>query len=410
MTNSHTMTPPDEVTLSVARGTIGGDRFSVARIPGTRTLGITVVVPVGTTHEQQGEAGFAHLSEHLVHQGARDEHGCLIEERVLAVGGLSNAQTYPFHTEYSFVIPAPGWHDLPGWVDLARRRIAPSSIAVADVGRETAVIRQEVARRMTSSPVAGFPWIEALGTLSSDYGLRHNGFSDLTDLAQASVSDVEQFLDRTHRRCGYSVAIAGPWEPGDVMDAVGGVIGEGRPVPDALAGALDGPHHRQGTVPTLMAVDASVRLVPGSSSTGPEASTAAAMVAAQWADLVQPRTHWQLGLFGPTMGPDRNILIGSRPSTSGTAVPRFPSELADDTRPLLARAIANALDTVDKTLSSTGTLSALAARDITFGWDSLSLRRQIGQVSVRDVEGYLYRVAGTPAGTLRSTAEAAEAA
>ncbi|WP_207843733.1 insulinase family protein [Williamsia soli] len=407
MTTSQIMTPIAATELSVSRGTIGRNKLSVGRIPGARTLGVTVVVPVGTAHEQPGEAGFAHLTEHLAHQSVRDQFGHLVEGCILAVGGLSNAQTYPFHTEFSFAIPAPARQDLVHWIDLARRRATSPPITPVDLDREKAVIRQEVALRMSSSPVAGFPWIDALSALSSDHGLRHNGFSDLTDLEAASVDGVEQFWDRTYRRSHHSVAVVGPWEPHDVIDAVGGAAGADDTEDDGMVGVLDGPHDVHGSVATLIPMHASVQYVAGSSSINREATDAAAIVAVEWANLVQNRTHWQLGLFGPTMGPDRNILIGSGPSAGGP-VARFPRDLAGADRRLLDRAVAKALDGIDKTLSSTATFSALLARDTVFGLDTLERRRNVELVSAPDVEAYLHRVAHTPVAMLRSAVHRAE--
>ncbi|ORM37892.1 insulinase family protein [Williamsia sp. 1135] len=406
MTTSQTMTPLAATELSVSHGIIGRNRLSVGRIPGARTLGVTVVVPVGTAHEQPGEAGFAHLTEHLAHQSIRDQLGHLVEDRILAVGGLSNAQTYPFHTEFSFVIPAPARQDLVHWIDLARRRAASPPVTPVDLDREKAVIRQEVALRMSSSPVAGFPWIDALSALSSDYGLRHNGFSDLADLEAASVHGVEQFWDRTYRRRHHSVAVVGPWTPEDVMDAVGGATGTDDTENDAMVGVLDGPHDVQGSVATLIPMHATVQCVGGSSSISREATDAAAMVAVEWANLVQSRTHWQLGLFGPTMGPDRNILIGSGPSASGPVAP-FPRELAGTDRRLLDQAVASALGGIDKTLSSAATFSAQLARDAMFGLDTLERRRNVELVSAPDIEAYLRRVAHSPVAALRSAVDRA---
>lgn len=410
MTTSQTMMPIGTTELSVSRGIIGGKRLSVGRIPSARTLGVTVVVPVGTAHEQPGEAGLAHLTEHLAHQSVRDQLGHLVEDRILAVGGLSNAQTYPFHTEFSFAIPAPAQQDLVHWIDLACRRVDSPPVIPTEVDREKAVIRQEVARRMSSSPVAGFPWIDALSTLSSDYGLRHNGFSDLKDLDVASADGVERFVDRTYLQCHHAVALVGPWEPEDVLDAVGGTArGDDLIAADGMVNSLDGPHDRQASVATLIPMNASVQYVSGSSTTTPEVTDAAAVVAVEWANLARDPTHWQLGLFGPSMGPDHNVLIGSRP-VNGGPIPQFPRELAGDDRRLLDRAAATALDGVDKSLSSTATFSALLARDTLFGYDTLARRRDIQLVSMSDVEDYLHRVARAPVAMLRSSVERVEVA
>jgi hypothetical protein len=372
-------------------------------MPGARTVGISVAVSIGTAHERPGEAGYAHLSEHLMHQCARDRDDELVEDNVVGVGGISNAQTYPFHTEYSFAIPTPRLQELPRWFDRACSRGAtPPHITHVDLKRESAIIRQEVARRMSTSPVAGFPWIDALGALSTDHGLRHNAFSDLRDITTVTPNRIGAFLDRTYRNASISVAVAGPWDPEDVIDLLGADVAEPLAPSDGLVDLLDGPHRCRSTVRTRIPMYATVRYVPDTVGVSPEVSQAEAMIAVEWADLVQPGTHWQAGLFGATMGPDHRIVIGGRPHDPDITAPQWEQIAAPDRDDLFSLARANVLDNIDKSLSSTATFAAMAARDTAFGVDTLGRRNAVERTTSERVDAYLQRAADAPAGTLWS--------
>jgi hypothetical protein len=403
MTTSQTLTPPRVLELAAAQGTRGRLHITAGRVPGARTVGISVVVSVGTAHERPGEAGFAHLSEHFMHQCARNHDDQLVEDHIAGVGGISNAQTYPFHTEYSYAIPAPSLQKLPLWFDRACARGAlPPLITHVDVKRESAVIRQEVARRMSTSPAAGFPWIDALGALSTDHGLRHNAFSDLRDINTTTPDRIVGFLDRTYRNAAISVAVAGPWDPHEVIDFLGARIAQAPPATDVLGDLLDGPHGYRSTVPTRIPMSATVRYVPDAVGVSPEVSQAEAMVAIEWANLAQSGTHWQSGLFGATMGPDHRVVIGSRPHDRDITVPQWDDVAAPDRDHLFSLARANALDDIDRSLSSTATFAAMSARDSVFGVDTLGRRGAVEQTTPERVRGYLQRIVDAPAGRLWS--------
>ena len=389
----------------------GRCHITASQVQSTRTMGLSVVIPVGTAHERPGEAGFAHLSEHLMHQYARDQSGERVEDQIVRVGGISNAQTYPFHTEYSFVIPAPAEAEIPDWIDRAIARVAPPRITSVDIECEGRIIRQEVARRMSTSPTAGFPWIDALGALSTDFRLRHNGFSDLADIEAATPEATENFLNRTYRSAPVAVGVAGPWSPDLVLDLLGCEDGEPTTAATdadtaAFGDLIDGPHHRQSSVATQIPMFSSVRYVADAHGATPESTQAHSMIAVEWANAVSPGTHWQAGLFGATMGPDHCVLIGSRPRGADIAVPQWADVSSDRRSELFVHAQQRALDNIDKELSSTATHAAMLARDSAFGVQTWARRCAVAQTTPEDIDQYLRRAHAAPAGTLSSTAPA----
>ena len=387
----------------------GRCHITASRVQSARTMGLSVVIPVGTAHERPGEAGFAHLSEHLMHQYARDQWGETVEDQIVRVGGISNAQTYPFHTEYSFVIPAPAEAEIPDWIDRAIARVAPPRITSVDIECEGRIIRQEVARRMSTSPTAGFPWIDALGVLSTDFGLRHNGFSDLADIEAATPEAIENFLGRTYSPAPVAVGVAGPWSPDLMLDLLG--CEEGEPetaASDAYTAAfgdlIDGPHHRHSSVATQIPMYSSIRYVPDAHGAAPESAQAHSMIAVEWANAVSPGTHWQAGLFGATMGPDHRVLIGSRPHGADLAVPQWTDTPSDLRSELFVHAQQRALDNIDKELSSTATHAAMLARDSAFGIQTWARRCAVAHTTPEEIDQYLGHARECAAGTVSSAA------
>lgn len=391
---------------SVVRGQVDDVAVVIARQPGGRTVAATAVRSIGTAAEQPGEVGFAHLAEHLVHQYARTADDELVEGLHSRVGGVSNAQTYPFHTEFTFVVPAGSVDDIGSWFGCARARLTFPGVGDAEVASERAVIDQEVNHRLTTSPVAGFPWIDALGTLSDDFGLAHDGFADLTGMRTASAQALRAFWRRTSAAASTAVGIVTPWEPAEVADRLG--LTEAEHPGAEFRPVLTGPRVRTPSVPTRFPVRAEVRWIPDAADQPRERSRALAILAACVLDLVDATGLWQTGLFGPWLGPDHGVVIlrSATPAAGPGAGPRWPSP----TSAQVEQGRRTALLGLDHQLAGTATYAALLARDAVYGLDPAETRAYLFTVRPAEVIEVLDRLAAAEPGHIVPPMMASEVA
>ncbi len=150
------MTPPidlplarvDAALLDTAEGEVhrtvtpAGTRILTQKVPATRSVGLSLWVPVGSRDETPAEAGSTHFLEHLLFKGTASRSAFDIAEAFDRVGGESNAETAREHTNYWARILSD---DLPMAVEVLADMLADSSIAPADFDMERGVILDELA-------------------------------------------------------------------------------------------------------------------------------------------------------------------------------------------------------------------------------------------------------------------------
>nr|WP_255562377.1 insulinase family protein [Agreia sp. COWG] len=387
-----------------------------AQMPGAGALAITLAVPAGTTSETAGESGFAHLIEHLLHRYAVAGAGPSIERVVHASGGISNAQTYAFHTEFTFVVPRPADAiEVREWIDLATGRLAWPVLSVEGIEAEKRVIEREVRTRLASSPFACFPWKDALGALSHDFAFTHDGYAQLDDIDAADESSVQRFFSDNYGAGSSVVSVVSEFSLDDLMAAgVGGLRDlptSARPRSTAMDGLGQG--HRVDLVwPELAGwVRADVRGIPMTGD--PTEARATAMVSAGVARKLSPECMWQSGLYGPEFGPDYSLLLAMSAGPDGSedlpaVIPLAELSKVHALHEVVAEAVAEALTAYDRVLGATASFASLVARDILFGLRTYATREAIIAVDARAVLDYFEAAAGCPTGVVvrRGTARA----
>ncbi|QHC54390.1 insulinase (Peptidase family M16) [Rathayibacter tanaceti] len=359
-----------------------GPRTSIAEVPGARSVAVTLAVGAGSVDERPGEAGAAHLAEHLLYSEARLETGRLAEQFVLHRGGVSNAQSYPFHTEYSVVLPVEDdtLAVLGEAADVALARASLTEVPVAAIERERWVIAREIEERRTDGALATFPWNGALATR----GRQRTDDSFTTPIL--APDEVLGFLRRLHSTREVTIGVASALDPHLVEEVVAPVVAllsPRSPVPDwrSRLGAVRTVRRR--VLPRGLSATAETRLLP---ERGPrERERAIAAVLARAVDAASPGAHWRAGLFGVHEGPETALLIGSS-SVAGPAPDRPASTLPDrldlDRLDVWRRA---ELHSLQRRLSGTATASSLLARDRLFGLDTRRTAAELTAVRAGDV-------------------------
>ncbi|MDC4233029.1 insulinase family protein [Actinomyces sp. B33] len=122
--------------------TDAGTRIITQAVPATRSVGISLWVPVGSRDEAPRHAGSTHFLEHLLFKGTGRRSALDIAVAFDSVGGESNAETAREHTAY--------WARILGDdLDMAVRTlvdmVADSRLDPADFDMERGVILDELA-------------------------------------------------------------------------------------------------------------------------------------------------------------------------------------------------------------------------------------------------------------------------
>lgn len=119
-----------------------GVRVLTQQVPATRSVGISLWVPVGSRDETPEHAGSTHFLEHLLFKGTRRRSSLDIAVAFDAVGGESNAETGKESTEYWARVLD---QDLDMAVDVLADMVTSSRLDTADFDLERGVILDELA-------------------------------------------------------------------------------------------------------------------------------------------------------------------------------------------------------------------------------------------------------------------------
>jgi predicted Zn-dependent peptidase len=119
-----------------------GPRVISARMPGTRSLAVSVTVLVGSREERRRDAGLAHFMEHITFRGTQAlPTSRAVSEAVEGVGGTSNASTGRESTVYWARLPVR--HAARAFDVLGELLLRPL-LRDEDVARERDIIIEEI--------------------------------------------------------------------------------------------------------------------------------------------------------------------------------------------------------------------------------------------------------------------------
>ena len=205
-----------------------GLRVVVSPARGSGAVAVAVAYGVGIRDERPGQAGFAHLFEHLMNQGSahleRFEHKQLIEDS----GGSYGANTRHDCTIYQSTWPGADV-ELALWCEADRMR--GLRITEQSLANEIAVVEQEIRGTVLSRPYGGFPWLPVDATLFSSWANCHDGYGAFADLERSTLDDAAAFFDTYYGPGNAAVCVAGDIEPERAVTLIERYFGDIAPGP-----------------------------------------------------------------------------------------------------------------------------------------------------------------------------------
>lgn len=195
--------------------------------PSKEVVTVNMTVFVGSRHEGYGEAGMAHLLEHMLFKGTptHPEVPKALQDR----GARFNGTTWMDRTNYYETLPASE-DNLEFAVALEADRLVNSTIKGEDLASEMTVVRNEF-ERGENSPIrvlmqriqsAAFDW--------HNYGKSTIG--NRSDIERVPVVNLRRFYRKFYRPDNVMVIVAGNFEPAHALATITEQFGA-LSVPDA---------------------------------------------------------------------------------------------------------------------------------------------------------------------------------
>src|SRR5260221_3432088 len=193
-----------------------GLRLIVAEDHLAPVVAVNIWYNVGSKNEVPGKTGFAHLFEHVMFQGSRNvakaEHIALVQ----AAGGTMNGTTWLDRTNYFETMPSHQL-ELALWLEADRMGTLLDALSQENLDNQREVVKNEKRWSYDNRPDGS--WNEQLQAhlFPPEHPYHHTTIGSMEDLDAASVDDVKEFFRTWYAPNNAVLAIAGDFEPGQVL-------------------------------------------------------------------------------------------------------------------------------------------------------------------------------------------------
>ena len=207
-----------------------GVRVVADPMPGLSSLALSVVIRGGSRWEAEGEAGWAHMLEHMVFKGAgsRDARG--IAEAIEAEGGQVNAATGFERTSFQVRCLADG---LPLGLEILSDLVRRPHLDGDELEREKLVIAQEIADAADTPDDRVFDLAQGAAFRDQPLGRPILGTTD--SLAPATAASLSAFHRSLYAADRIVVSASGAVDEDALLAQVerqfGDMVPEARPLP-----------------------------------------------------------------------------------------------------------------------------------------------------------------------------------
>ena len=192
-----------------------GLRFLLFPDRSQRRVTVNITYLVGSRHEGYGEAGMAHLLEHLVFKGTPNHPGIL---RELAERGASfDAITLPDRTSYYEAFPADEGN-LAWALDIEADRMVNSYVSAEDLGSEMTVVRNEWERRENDPYAILMQRVLSTAFLWHNYG--NSVLGARADIENMPVERLRAFYRKYYQPDNAVLVVTGRFNPERAVDLI----------------------------------------------------------------------------------------------------------------------------------------------------------------------------------------------
>ncbi|WP_050986236.1 M16 family metallopeptidase [Schlesneria paludicola] len=188
--------------------------------PSKPTVTVNLTVFVGSRHEGYGEAGMAHLLEHMLFKGTPDHPS--VPKLLQARGAEFNGTTWLDRTNYYETLPAND-DNLEFAIRLEADRMTNSYVKGEDLASEMTVVRNEF-ERGENNPHS----ILSQRIMSAAFNWHNYGQSTIgnrADIEKVPVENLKAFYKRYYQPDNAMVIIAGRFEEPKALELVGKYFG-----------------------------------------------------------------------------------------------------------------------------------------------------------------------------------------
>lgn len=188
--------------------------------PSSSKVTVNMTIFVGSRHEGYGEAGMAHLLEHMLFKGTPDHEN--IPKALTDRGANFNGTTWLDRTNYYETLPATD-ENLEFAIRLEADRMINSYVKNEDLQSEFSVVRSEFERGENNPYSVLFQKMMAAAFEWHNYG--HSTIGNRSDIELVPIDKLKAFYQKYYQPDNAMVVVAGKFEPDTALELIGKYFG-----------------------------------------------------------------------------------------------------------------------------------------------------------------------------------------
>lgn len=188
--------------------------------PSKSMVTVNMTVFVGSRHEGYGEAGMAHLLEHMLFKGTPSHPD--VPKALTARGADFNGTTWLDRTNYYETLPATSERQAQENLEFALRfeadRLLASHVRAEDLASEMTVVRNEFERGENSPQRVLMQRVQAAAYEWHNYG--RSTIGNRSDIERVPIDRLQAFYRKFYRPDNIMLVVAGKFDPEQCIDLV----------------------------------------------------------------------------------------------------------------------------------------------------------------------------------------------
>jgi zinc protease len=188
--------------------------------PSSSKVTVNMTVFVGSRHEGYGEAGMAHLLEHMLFKGTPDHEN--IPKALTDRGARFNGTTWLDRTNYYETMPASD-DNLEFAVRLEADRLVNSYVKNEDLQSEFSVVRSEFERGENNPYSVLFQRMMSAAFEWHNYG--QSTIGNRSDIERVPIDSLKAFYKKYYQPDNAMVVVAGKFEPEKALEYINQYFG-----------------------------------------------------------------------------------------------------------------------------------------------------------------------------------------
>jgi zinc protease len=221
---------PEEIASAVALPTeqfvlANGLRVVLHEDRSDPIAAVAIIYHTGSSREETGKTGFAHLFEHIMFQESENVPQDTFFARIQAAGGTLNGFTWEDGTLYFEVVPRNAL-EMVLWMEADRMGYLLGALTPEAFRNQQMVVMNEKRQGVDNRPYGWLDHVLASTLYPAGHPYGWTVIGSMTDLAAASVEDAKAFFRRWYGPNNATLIIAGDFDREQIKGWIERYFGE----------------------------------------------------------------------------------------------------------------------------------------------------------------------------------------